>query len=203
MVVWQGGDSHRPVHTIGGQSQPGHGDAAHTDTVRALVWDGADVLVSGSFDKTIMVWNIASAGQLGRLKTLGDGIFESGHGGAVTSLAVASVDGTTVASGSEDGTIKLWDLASGKLLRTVALQHKGVCFLAWVPTQSAENAVSSGWIASGMGDNAIVLSDIASGKHVTTMHGHTGAVHSLLWLNAKGWLVSGSADATVRLWRVR
>ena len=97
MVVWQGGDSHRPVHTIGGQSQPG----------------------------------------------------------------------TTVASGSEDGTIKLWDLASGKLLRTIAPQHKGVCSLAWVPTESAENAVSSGWIASGMGDNAIVLSDIASGKHVT------------------------------------
>ena len=133
MVVWQGGDSHRPVHTIGGQSQPG----------------------------------------------------------------------TTVASGSEDGTIKLRDLASGKLLRTIAPQHKGVCSLAWIPTESAENAVSSGWIASGMGDNAIVLSDIASGKHVTTMHGHTGAVHSLLWLNAKGWLVSGSADATVRLWRVR
>ena len=35
------------------------------------------------------------------------------------------------------------------------------------------------------------------------MHGHSGAVHALLWLEAKGWLVSGSADATIRTWRVR
>jgi WD40 repeat protein len=35
------------------------------------------------------------------------------------------------------------------------------------------------------------------------MHGHSGAVHALLWLEAKGWLVSGSSDATIRTWRVR
>ena len=35
------------------------------------------------------------------------------------------------------------------------------------------------------------------------MHGHSGPVHALLWLEARGWLVSGSSDATIRTWRVR
>ena len=35
---------------------------------------------------------------------------------------------------------------------------------------------------------------------MTTMHGHSGAVHALLWLQStcKGWLVSGSSDACHR-----
>ena len=59
------------------------------------------------------------------------------------------------------------------------------------------------WIACGLGDNQIVVCDAETGNTVATMRGHSGGVHALLWLEAKGWLVSGSADATVRVWRVR
>ena len=60
-----------------------------------------------------------------------------------------------------------------------------------------------GWLACGMGDNTIILCDPETGKEITVMHGHSGAVHALLWLDEKGWLVSGSSDAAVRTWRVR
>lgn len=36
-----------------------------------------------------------------------------------------------------------------------------------------------------------------------SLRGHTAAVHALLWLPDRGWLVSGSADSTIRTWRMR
>ena len=54
-----------------------------------------------------------------------------------------------------------------------------------------------------MGDNSIVVHDLEAAKAVATIRGHAGAVHALLWLEAKGWLLSGSSDATIRVWRVR
>jgi WD40 repeat protein len=58
------------------------------------------LLVSGSRDRTLQVWDLAS-GEL-------QGVLE-GHGGSVTTLAVCP-DGDTVVSGSSDGTVKLWSL---------------------------------------------------------------------------------------------
>ena len=71
----------------------------HTDWVTSVAFspDGL-TLASGSQDKTIMLWNVAT----GELKaTLG------GHTEPVKSVAF-SPDGLTLASGSDDGTIKLW-----------------------------------------------------------------------------------------------
>ena len=56
------------------------------------------VLVSGSYDRTIRLWNIATGEQLGTL---------DGHTYSITSVAV-SPDGSTIASGSFDGTVLLW-----------------------------------------------------------------------------------------------
>ena len=52
-------------------------------------------------------------------------------------------------------------------------------------------------------DNTIVVRDVEDGEVIGTMRGHGGAVHALLWSEAKGWLLSGAADATIWVWRVR
>ena len=205
--LWQVSEN-RLLQTIGGRSQPGHGhghgDGGHSKAVRALVFaklDGQDVLVSGSFDRTIIMWRLTGNGRLERLRNLGSA--DGAHEGAVTSLVRVEAGSAGVASGGEDGVVKLWDLhAPAQATRTVELHGKGVCSLAWLAnpvTASDEH----GWLACGMGDNTIILCDSKTGKEVATMHGHSGAVHALLWLEAKGWLVSGSADATIRTWRVR
>jgi WD40 repeat protein len=90
---------------------------------------------------------------------------------------------------------------STEATRTIELHGKGVCSLAWLPSPTVNGEQL--WLACGMGDNTIILCDAETGKEVTTMHGHSGTVHALLWLEAKGWLVSGSSDATLRTWRVR
>ncbi|MCL1475093.1 WD40 repeat domain-containing protein, partial [Argonema antarcticum] len=63
----------------------------------AISPDG-QTLVSGSNDKTINIWNLAT-GNL--IRTL------SGHSGYVYSVAI-SPDGQTLVSGSNDKTIKIW-----------------------------------------------------------------------------------------------
>jgi hypothetical protein len=78
----------------------------HTGTVNCVSFspDGK-MLVSGSKDKTIKLWDVATGKELATLK---------GHTSSVNCV-VFSPDGKTVASGS-DQTIKLWDVATSKEL---------------------------------------------------------------------------------------
>ncbi|MGC1377644.1 MAG: hypothetical protein WA821_15525 [Anaerolineales bacterium] len=74
----------------------------HTDTVSDIAFspDGK-MLASGSYDKTVILWDIATGQPIGQpLK---------GHTDSVNSVAF-SPDGKTLASGSSDNTIILWDL---------------------------------------------------------------------------------------------
>ena len=65
--------------------------------------DGA-VLATGSFDRTVRLWDVA----IGESQST-----FTGHSDRITSV-VFSPDGETLASGSTDGTVLLWNLAQGK-----------------------------------------------------------------------------------------
>ncbi|MFN4025751.1 MAG: WD40 repeat domain-containing protein, partial [Hyphomonas sp.] len=95
-----------------------------------------------------------------------------------------------LASGSEDCTIRLWDLASGA--ETGKLEgHDG-----WV---NGLSVLPDGRLASGSEDCTIRLWDLASGAETGRLEGHEGAVLALQVL-PDGRLVSGSSDKTIRLW---
>ena len=66
-------------------------------------------LASGSDDKTVRLWDVATGRPIGSPLT--------GHTDAVSSVAF-SPDGKTLATGSADGTIRLWDVATGRPLGT-------------------------------------------------------------------------------------
>ena len=80
----------------------------HTSLVRSVAFSpDKQLMASGSYDKTLRIWETASGRCLQTLK---------GHSHYVTSVAF-SHDGTVVVSGSADESIQLWEVASGRCLR--------------------------------------------------------------------------------------
>jgi WD domain, G-beta repeat len=146
--------------------------AAHGDWVRCLSFipDGTK-LVSGSFDKTIKLWQVET-GQIAHTFT------DSLKG--VFALAV-SPDGQMLASGSWDETIALWNLESGTCIQQLTQHQSSVRSLAISPDGKT--------LVSGSFDRTIVLWHLPAGTVQTTI-GDDGTID--LWSLATGAAIVAS-----------
>ncbi|MBD2600914.1 serine/threonine-protein kinase [Microcystis viridis] len=157
----------------------------HSDTVSSVVYS-PDVryLASGSSDKTIKIWEVATGKEL---RTL------TGHSSWVSSV-VYSPDGRYLASGSYDNTIKIWEVATGKQLRTLT----GHSF--WV--NSVVYSPDGRYLASGSLDKTIKIWEVATGKQLRTLTGHSFWVNSVVYSPDGRYLASGNGDKTIKIWEV-
>jgi WD40 repeat protein len=120
----------------------------------------------------------------------------TGHSEIVRSVAF-SPDGKTLASGSSDQTVKLWDVQTGALKRTLPANTPGN--LVWSVAFSPDGKT----LASANEDKQIRLWDAQTGALVRSYSGHSDAVESIAFSPDGKTLASGSSDRTVRLWDVQ
>ncbi|MEE0936966.1 MAG: TIR domain-containing protein, partial [Bacteroidales bacterium] len=139
-------------------------------------------LASGSWDKTLIIWD-ANSGE--SLKTL------KGHSWHVYSVSW-SPDGNYLASGSGDKTVIIWDAKSGERLQTLKGHSSYVNSVSWSPDGK--------YLASGSDDNTVIIWDAKSGQRLKTLEGHSESVRSVSWSPDGKYLASGSADYTLIIW---
>ena len=106
--------------------------------------------------------------------------------------AVFSPDGCTLATCDTDCTVRLWEAASGKLLK-IFQGHTN-----WV--RSVIFSPDGQMLASGGADHTLRLWDIDSGACLRICQGHRNEVFTVAVSPDGSWVASGSSDRTVRLW---
>ncbi|MBN3941948.1 ribosome assembly protein 4 [Nostoc sp. NMS9] len=116
-----------------------------------------------------------------------------GHSSAVNSIAY-SPNGQQLASASDDKTIKIWDVSSGKLLKSLTDHKDEVWNVAYSPNGQQ--------LASASADKTIKIWDVSSGKLLKTLTGHSDVVNSIAYSPNGQQLASASADKTIKIWDV-
>ncbi len=115
----------------------------------------------------------------------------SGHEGSVNSLAI-DPDVKWVASGSDDKTVKIWDLKTGECRATLDGHTGGVNSVAITPDGKQ--------VVSGSDDKSVRVWDALSGRQLAKLGGHWSSVRSVVALQDNVRVLSGGTDRTLILW---
>jgi guanine nucleotide-binding protein subunit beta-2-like 1 protein len=163
----------------------------HNDWVTCIATtpESKDMIVSGSRDKTLLVWTLTHEdGNYGvPRKSL------HGHSHFIQDVAISS-DGQFALSGSWDGTLRLWDLNLGTTSRRFAGHKREVMTVSFSP----ENRQ----IVSGSRDRTIRLwNTLGECKYVIGENGHTSWVTGVRFSNQQSsTIVSCGWDKLVKVW---
>jgi WD40 repeat protein len=116
-----------------------------------------------------------------------------GHNGAIHSVAI-SPDDSYALSGSNDKTMKLWELSSGDEIHSFVGHSDSVNSVVISPDGL--------YILSGSGDKTMKLWNLSSGAEIRSFVGHTEKINSVAISPDGRYALSGSDDNTIKLWEL-
>ncbi|MBN1460726.1 MAG: DUF4062 domain-containing protein [Armatimonadetes bacterium] len=170
-----------PTHPLGGAQLAcirGYGGG-----VNCVAFDHAGQrVVSGSFDKTVRLWDAHTGQQIACLQ---------GHDDTIWSVAFDR-SGKSVVSGSSDNTIRLWDAHTGQQIACLQGHEAAVRCVAF--DRPGERVVS------GSEDKTVRLWDAHTGQQIACLQGHENDANSVALDDSGERVLSGAYDKTVRLW---
>ena len=112
-----------------------------------------------------------------------------------SALAVAfSPDGKYALSGSVDNTMKLWEVSTGREVKTFRGHTNYVNSVTFSP--------DGRYALSGSGDKSLKLWKVSTGREMKTFRGHTDYVVSVAFSPDGRYALSGSKDNSLILWKV-
>ncbi|MGW4643360.1 caspase, EACC1-associated type [Sphaerisporangium sp. NPDC004334] len=172
----------------------------HHGVMNAIAFspDGRTLATSAIYDPTVRLWNPADGSLRATLEgNGGDPAFTRATAltQGVQSLAY-SPDGRTLAAGSFEGIVRLWDTRRNSLVDDRLSQPGSVPAIAFSPDG---RTLATG----GGGDTLIRLYDLATRKVSATLHAHTAQINDLVYAPDGATLISASDDMTVRIWKIR
>jgi WD40 repeat protein len=149
--------------------------------------------------------------------TFGVALFNSADGVLIRKLTVAeaihgvafSPEGSRIAAAGRDKVVRIWNTATGELVRTIEPQG----FMQFVgdqtfvepiavPILAVDFAPDGKSLATAGSDRMVRIWDLESGKERQRFEGHRASITAVRFLDEKR-LVSGSLDGTVKFWTLK
>ncbi|CAK4075272.1 unnamed protein product [Aphanomyces euteiches] len=162
--------------------------SGHKNAVLQVQWsyDGTMVL-SSSADKTVGLWDAETGTRMKNYR---------GHDGIVNSVCPVPKGPQTLVSGSDDNTIKVWDVRLKREVQTIEerFQVTAVCY-----------GSSSTQVFSGGVDGLVKQWDLRKTESgpVDILAGHSEIITSLQLSPDGNYVLSNAMDSTLRKWDIR
>ncbi|CAN8288158.1 unnamed protein product [Cochlearia groenlandica] len=173
-IINDGRDIHYPVVELASRSK-----------LSSICWNSyiKSQIASSNFEGVVQVWDVARSQLVTEMKE---------HGKLVWSIDISSMDPTLLASGSDDGSVKLWSINQGVSIGTIKTKANVCC--VQFPSDTGRS------LAFGSADHKVYYYDLRNPKApLCTMVGHTKTVSNVKFVDSST-LVSSSTDNTMKLW---
>jgi len=158
-------------------------------------------LATANWDSNIYIWQVPTGNLWRTLKGSPRPWWDvwkltktdDGHNDSVNDVAF-SPDGKWLASGAFDNTVKLWEMKTGNVYKTLHWHSDWVLDVDFSPNGRV--------LASSGKDKQVRLWDVSTGERLRSLQGHKNDVASVAFHPDSQVLVSGSNDRYIKYWEV-
>lgn len=162
-------------------------DVSHVSLVESLAISAdGKTLATGSFQE-VRIWNTDTGEEIKKIEGFADRV-----------VAIAfSPDGKLIATAggppTEEGEVRIYEIASGKLLHDLKGAHSDTAF-------GVSFSNDGKMLASCGADKFVKVYDVATGKFIKSFEGHTHHVLDVGWRADGKFLASAGADNAIKVW---